>query len=600
MMKSNTGDVDCELTQNATSRPEDTPKTLYSPSGSKEMVIVATSKPPTIIAVQQASSSSSSSSSTGVNKMDLEKQTATTEEDDDETPEEPYIKLSFKRRLIVFVGLFLAMLLAAMDQTIVAVVLSNIGDQFNARSTASWIATSYLVTVTAVQPLYGKLSSIFGRLEVLMFALGIFLIGSALCGTAQTMIWLIVARAITGIGGGGVMAMIIIITSDITTIRERGRYMGTFNLAWTVASVIGPIVGGVFADKVSWRWCFYINLPIGAVTVVTSLIFLRIPTQRSSWLSKLKRVDFLGSFIVVSGLVLLLLALSWGGKEYAWNSAVVVALLVVGLVLLVVFVFVEAYIPAEPIVVMSLFKKRSVSAAFVASLMCGMVMFSLIFYVPIFFSVTQNMSSIDAGLRLLPFQAPTALFALVAGQIMAYYNYYRTLAAFGFALTTIGNGVLTLLTPETSVSKQIGYLLISGIGLGFVLNPLYVMAQVPVKLEQVSIVSALILFARTIGGVLGLAISGTIFNNSLAANLRPLAAKYPEYIKTILSSVDDTQLVWGPDFPEDVREQVIFAYGKALHNFFIFTIPVAGLGFLAVLCAKGAPNHKSRSKNQSS
>ncbi|KAJ1669585.1 hypothetical protein EV182_008689, partial [Spiromyces aspiralis] len=182
--------------------------------------------------------------------------------------------------------------------------------------------------MAAFQPLYGKLSDIFGRLQLLMFSLGIFLIGSALCGAAQSMIWLIIARGLTGVGGAGILTLAVVVIGDITDLRSRGKYLGFFSMAWAVAHSIGPLLGGTFADKITWRWCFYINLPIGAVAAVTSLLFIRIPVERGTWIQKLKRVDFLGSFIIVASLILILLALSWGGKTYAWNSAVVIALLV--------------------------------------------------------------------------------------------------------------------------------------------------------------------------------------------------------------------------------------------------------------------------------
>ncbi|KAJ1914955.1 hypothetical protein H4219_004554 [Mycoemilia scoparia] len=529
---------------------------------------------------------------------------STTCDDNDDNEDKPRVQLPLPKFLIICFGLFLAMLLAAMDQTIVAAILPTIGKDFNSLSSATgWVATSYLVTMTSFQPLYGKLSDIFGRLQILTFALTIFLIGSALCGSAQTMVWLIIARAVTGIGGGGIISIVMVIISDITTIKERGRYMGYFSTAWAVASVLGPILGGVFTEKISmggWRWCFYINLPVGAITIITTLIFLRVPQSNTTtttgggggggggggWKSKLKRVDFLGSFVVVSGLVLLLLALSWGGKEYTWNSPLIIALFVVGVLLLIGFALIEIYVAPEPIITPSLFKIRSVVAIFVASMMAGMVMYSMIFYLPLYFAVTHNMTAIESGVRLLPFHVPVTTFAIMAGIFMSRFGYYRLVGGVGFVLATIGNGILTLLAPDSNLGQQIGYPILSGIGIGLVLNPTFVIAQASVKPDMVAVVTSLIVFTRTIGGVFGIAISNAVFTNSLKSNLKQVAKEFPEYMKTILEAQDDSSLIWNPDvgLPLDVRDLAIDAYGKALHWFFVLMVPLAGLGLISILC----------------
>ncbi|KAJ1915736.1 hypothetical protein H4219_004153 [Mycoemilia scoparia] len=500
------------------------------------------------------------------------------------------------RRYIIMFGLVLSVFLAAMDQTIVAVVLPNIGAQFDALSNTAWLGTAYLITITALQPLYGKLSDIFGRLQVLLFALGIFLVGSALCATAQSMIWLIISRGVTGIGGSGIFALSIIILSDITTIKNRGRYISCISFAWTIASVIGPLLGGVFADKVTWRWCFYINLPIGAVTVIISLLFLRVPTQKSSWKEKLKRIDFLGSLIIVAGLVVLLLALSWGGKEYPWNSAVIISLLVVGLVLLIAFVLVEAYIPPEPILKISLFKSYSMLALIIAILTSGMVMYSLIYYVPVFFSITQNASSINAGLHLLPFLVTVSIFALASGQLTSYTGRYRLVTIFGFLFAAVGSGIVTLLRPDSTLDKQIGYLILCGIGIGLVLPPVIVLGQSMVKPNDIAIITSFLMFTRTIGGVLGLAICDSVFKNYLLRKLHPIVSQHPSYSKPILDSQDNSSIIWASDFPSDLRHEVIDAYGQALRQLFIVLVPLSAIGFVASVIVKQGKTLNKKTK----
>ncbi|KAJ1920413.1 hypothetical protein H4219_001389 [Mycoemilia scoparia] len=507
-------------------------------------------------------------------------------EDTDDDGDVALYQISRPKRYIIMFGLFLSVLLAAMDQTIVAVVLSNIGAQFDALSSTAWLGTAYLITITALQPLYGKLSDIMGRLPILLSALGIFLVGSALCATAQSMIWLIIARGVTGIGGSGIFSMAMIIASDITTAKNRSCYISFFSFSWTIVSVTGPLLGGVFADKVTWRWCFYINLPIGAVTVLISLLFLRIPARKSSWKEKLKRIDFLGSLVIVAGLIVLLLALSWGGKEHPWSSPAVISLLIVGLVLLIAFVLVEAYVSPEPILKLNLLKSYSMLALIIAILTSGMVLFSLIYYLPLFFSVTQNSSTISSGLHLLPFQVSVSVFALASGYITSYTGKYRLVTLFGFLCATVGAGIVTLLRPDSTADKQIGYLILCGIGVGLTLSPTVVLGQYLVKPDSVAIITGFLVFIRSIGDVLGLAMCDSIFKNSLLKRLNPIASRYPGYSNSIFDSQNNASVIWVPDFPSDIRNEIVDAYGQALRQIFIAMVPLSAIGFVASLIVR--------------
>ncbi|KAJ1674669.1 hypothetical protein EV182_002808 [Spiromyces aspiralis] len=390
------------------------------------------------------------------------------------------------------------------------------------------------------------------------------------------MIWLIIARGLTGVGGAGIMTMAVVIIGDITDLRSRGKYLGCFMLAWVVASSAGPLIGGTFADKVTWRWCFYINLPIGAVTAVTSLLFLRIPVERETWLEKLKRIYFLGSFIMVGSLILILLALSWGGKTYAWNSAVVVALLIVGFALLAVFVVVEVYIPPEPILDLSLFNNHIIPALLIASTMAGMVMFSLIYYIPIFFSAVFNSSAINAGVHLPPFQVSIAVSALVTGQIMSRIGHMRLLTVTGFAIAVVGTGLLTLLRPESGAGEQVGYLLLSGLGIGMIMPLTIVIAQGAVRPQLMAVSTTLLMFTRTIGGVFGLAIADAVFANALRPRLQAVGSRHPEYANTLMASQDDVTLIWARASQRT----------ESLHKVFITLIPLLAIGFLASLVFK--------------
>ncbi|KAJ1836930.1 hypothetical protein LPJ70_006045, partial [Coemansia sp. RSA 2708] len=281
------------------------------------------------------------------------------------------VEMSAARRVVVFVSLALTMLLASLDLTIVTTAVPKIALEFQALSSATWIATAYMLTTTALQPLYGKLSDTFGRVPTLVSAIAVFMAGSAACGWAPSMGVLIFGRALQGIGGAGLLSLVFIIISDLTTEEERPAYMGVLGAVWSVASVIGPVLGGVFSDRASWRWAFWLNLPIAAPVLAIIVVFLRLPLPRGSLWQKLKRVDFLGSLVLIGGVVLLLLGLTWGGKTYAWGSPRIVCLLVFGVVLLGAFIVVEWRVALAPTVPVHLFRNRNVALCVLSQFFMG-------------------------------------------------------------------------------------------------------------------------------------------------------------------------------------------------------------------------------------
>ncbi|KAG0334500.1 hypothetical protein BG005_004841, partial [Podila minutissima] len=252
-------------------------------------------------------------------------------------PSEEVVTLPFKQLMVVFIGLMLGVFLSSLDQTIVSVCTTKIANDFKALNEIPWVGTAYLLTSTAFQPLYGRFSDIFGRKPTFLFAISVFLIGSALCGAAQNMIMMIVARGIAGVGAGGIMSMVMIIITDLVSLRDRGKYQGIIGAVFGFSSVIGPLLGGVFTDKASWRWAFFINLPIGAITLAAVIKLLHLPHQGGSFMEKAKRIDVLGSLTLVAGLILVLLPLNWGGSTYAWNSGIVIGLFCAGFAVLFVF-----------------------------------------------------------------------------------------------------------------------------------------------------------------------------------------------------------------------------------------------------------------------
>ncbi|KAF9205160.1 hypothetical protein BGZ59_000616 [Podila verticillata] len=480
------------------------------------------------------------------------------------------VTLPFKQLIVVFVGLMLGVFLSSLDQTIVNVCTTKIANEFNALTEIPWVGTSYLLTSTCFQPLYGKFSDIFGRKPTFLFAITVFLIGSALCGAAQSMIMMIVARGIAGMGAGGIMSLVMIIITDIVSLRDRGKYQGMIGAVFGLSSVIGPLLGGVFVDKASWRWAFFINLPIGAITLAVE---------------KVKRIDILGSITLIIGLVMILLPLNWGGSTYEWNSPIVIGLMVGGFAVIGVFLLIEWKQALEPIIPFYLFKTRTNNAVFLTSFFIGMGFFGIMFFMPLFFQIVRQESATASGLEMLPLIVGLLLTSIGSGFMVSKYGQFRPFIWIGLALSTTGTGLLVLLNETSSKGEFIGYLFINGCGLGFSMQTLMLAIQSAVATKDIAVATANATFFRTVGSVFGVAISGTVFNNAVKKNLGPLILENPA-IRIVL-----TDSYKAPSFGPVLEAQILHAYMLALRSAFIVCTPFMGIAFL---CSLGIRHHKLR------
>ncbi|KAK9720905.1 hypothetical protein K7432_003853 [Basidiobolus ranarum] len=481
--------------------------------------------------------------------------------------------------ILIMIGLALAMLLATLDRTIVATALPKIATDFNAFDQSTWVATAYMLTATACQPLYGKLSDIFGCKATFLAAITIFEIGSALSGASQSMNMLIVARAIGGMGGGGVQGMSYIVMSKIIPIRERGKYQSFISATVALSSVLGPLLGGVFTDEATWRWAFYINLPIGVVTVIIMVLFLRLPSTKGSFWGKIKRIDFIGTLLLLGFIITLLLPIQWGGEKYPWSSSIIIGLFCVSGVLLIAFIAVEYKVAAEPIIPCRLFGMRSLLFAFIAMFFYGMVFFGMIYYIPMFYQIVLGDSAIASGLRMLPMVLSVSLVSIVAGQLTSLTGIVTIWCWIGSAVMTVGAGLITLFNLDTTSARQIGYLLLLGAGAGGCPQTLILASQAAVERKDVSIVTSLCNFSRSIGGVLAISIFGAIFNNRLAAGLAELNLNIP-----IKDATKGLQFL--DSLPLGEREPVVSVYIHVLQTIFTVAVFVAGATFLFSLGVK--------------
>jgi EmrB/QacA subfamily drug resistance transporter len=469
--------------------------------------------------------------------------------------------------LVVFVALMLAVLLAALDGTIVATALPTITAELGGLNQLSWVVTGYLLASTISTPIYGKLGDLYGRKRVFQAAIVIFLIGSALCGQAQGMGELIAFRTLQGLGGGGLIVLAQAIIGDIVSPRDRGRYQGIFGAVFGVSSVAGPLIGGFLVDNASWRWIFYVNIPIGIVALAVIAVALRVPEQRRE-----ARIDVLGTILLSLAAGCFVLATSLGGQTYGWGSWQIVGLGVVTVVATAVLIPVEKR-AAEPVLPMSLFSSRVFTVAAAIGFIVGFGLFGATTYLPLFLQIVTGASPTASGLELLPLILGLLVTSIGSGQIIARWGHYRPFPIAGTALMVVGFWRLSTLEPSTSGLERALDMVILGLGIGLVMQVLVLAVQNDVDYRNLGVATSGATFFRSIGGCFGVAICGAIFSNRLAAELSHLSG--------LPSSVGAGRVTreMVAQLPPAARAAFVGAYADALTTVFAVCAPIAALAF---------------------
>jgi EmrB/QacA subfamily drug resistance transporter len=411
-----------------------------------------------------------------------------------------------RQTLLVFAGLLMGMALAALDQTIVATALPTITGELGGLDHLSWVVTAYLLATTVSTPLYGKLGDLYGRKRLYQSAIVIFLAGSALCGIAQSMGQLIAFRVLQGLGGGGLIVLAQAIIAEIVSPRERGRYQGYTGAVFGVTSVAGPLLGGFLTDEISWRWVFYINVPLGLAALLVIVVGLPASPRRAN-----PTIDYAGATILTAAATCIVLLTTWGGSQYDWGSPVIVALALATVVLLAVLVAVERRV-AEPIVPLHLFRIPTFSIATSACLILGLAMFGTVSFLPLFLQVVNGASPTNSGLLLVPQMLGMLAASVVSGQITSRTGRHKVFPVVGVGLATLMLFLLSTMSSATSQATVTVYMVLLGVGFGLTLATLLVAVQNVVAAKDLGVATSSVNFFRSMGGAIGVALFGALFN----------------------------------------------------------------------------------------
>jgi EmrB/QacA subfamily drug resistance transporter len=479
-------------------------------------------------------------------------------------------QLSPRQVRIVIGGLLLVLLLAALDSTIVATALPTIVGEMGGLTHLSWVVTAYLLAQTVVTPLYGKLGDLYGRKRVVQVAIVIFLVGSALCGLSRSMTQLIIFRAIQGLGGGGLMVTTQAVIGDVVPPRDRGRYQGIFGAVFGLSSIAGPLIGGYFTTHLSWRWIFYINLPLGVIAIAVIAVTLPSASKRVS-----HAIDYLGAALLATALSGTIVVTDLGGMTYPWNSPIILSLIAVVIIATIAFIRVEQK-AAEPVLPLRLFRNKTFVVSVLVGLIVGFALFGSVTYLPLFLQVVKGDSPTTSGLRMIPMMGGMLVSSIVSGQLISRRGRYKSFPIIGTAVMVIGLFMLSRVREETSITSTSLVMMVLGLGLGMVMQVLVLAAQNAVDYKDLGVATSGATLFRLIGGSVGTAVLGAIFasdlHERLAATLLPGSG----------AGTDGANVSPGAiaQLPEGVRHLYTAGFTGSLNTVFLVATFIGFTGFV--------------------
>jgi len=484
--------------------------------------------------------------------------------------------------LIVLPGLLLALIIAMLDQTVVSTALPRIVGDLGGVTHLSWVVTSYVLASTVTTPLYGKLGDLYGRKRWLMIAIVIFLAGSALSGLSHTMDQLIMFRALQGLGAGGLMVGVIATIGDLVSPRERGQYMGYMMASMMLAMIAGPLVGGYITDSLSWRWIFYINMPIGGAALIYLFLTLHLPYKKVQ-----HKIDYLGAGLLAVAATAITLLTTWGGTQYAWGSGQILGLGALAIISVGLFLYTETR-AAEPVLPLHVFRNRNFSVATGMSFLLGMAMLGALTFLPLYQQTVQHLSAVGSGLMLIPMMLGVTTTSLIGGFVMTKTGRYRFMPIVGGAIMSVAMILLTGLSATTSLFQAGVYYVILGVGMGFLMQITSVIVQNSVQPKDIGVASSSRTFFQQIGGSIGVAMFGAIFARRLVDSL---TARVPG--AHLNASGGQLNPVTVNHLPAVIRHDVFLAISHALDGVFIWAVPAAIAVFVLAWFIKEVPLRSS-------